>query len=61
MAWLEVWVFIKALDQSCWGICTALDRRLTYWSAARIITMQVLVQDVRIITMMEQSNVNVSH
>ena len=61
MAWLEALVFLKALDQSCWGICTVLDRRLTYWNAARIITLQVLVQDVRIITMMEQSNVNVSH
>ena len=59
MAGSEVWDFHKAVDQSCWGICTVLERRLTYWSAARTTTMQVLDQYVRIITMMELSYVNV--
>ena len=49
------------MDQSCWDICTVLGRRLTYLSVARIITMQGPIHDVRIIIMMEQSNVNVSN
>ena len=46
MVGLEVWDFHKAVDQSCWDICTVLDRRLIIWSVARIITIPVLDWDV---------------
>ena len=49
------------MGQFCWDICTVLEMRLIYLSADRIITMQALLQDVRIIIMMQQSNANVSN
>ena len=60
MIWLEIWGFHKAVEQFCWDTCTVMDKRQTYSSVARTITMQVLMHNVTITTMMQLSSVKVS-
>ena len=60
MVRLETWGFHWVLDQFCWDTYIAMDKRQTYSSVVRIITMQVLLRNVTITTMMQLSSVKVS-